>query len=437
MKVQKLTRNIVQNFFKEKQIDSQEWHCCNLEFKSIQGIGRHVHTHHQVDIHKREQEELHKLEEMNLYKQNVQKLKQRRAKKGSSDPIRINCQCQQTNRSKVILFYKYVDIPDPLQFALDHQRYCTTLTGKVRIASEGLNVTLAGLNEDIDAYINWLIYTEPFADCLNSLESSQLARYQFFKPSAGCRHVFSDLSIRLVDEICPLGQNNIQLNNLKDTSQQHGKLSPEDFHHKLLLSSSNDILLIDTRNYYESKIGHFEGAIQPSIRKFSQFPEFVERNIESMKGKTIMTYCTGGVRCEKATAFMRQKLPNEQIYMLDGGIHNYLEWWEKKEQKEEDNNKKSLWLGKNYVFDARQSLHHGSSTLIISTCQKCNKTPWDKYEKCASVGCHLLVLCCDDCYNSHCEGKIYCCSACKNGLSRHDLCICEKERRKKELTEMI
>ncbi|KAI9472423.1 MAG: hypothetical protein EXX96DRAFT_489568 [Benjaminiella poitrasii] len=428
---QKLKRNITREFFKEKQTNDREWHCCNLEFKSIQDMGRHVHACHQLEISEREQKEMLEQKERERYQQSLQKLKQRRGEKGTSDPITVNCQCP-PDTSQVILFYKYTKVRDPVSLGLEHQDHCAKLTGKVRIATEGLNVTLAGTKKDIDAYIDWLIRTEPFADRQQELLGSPSARHTFFKPSPGCRHVFAELSIKVVDEICPLGQSTIQLGCLEGTDHKHGKLSPEAFH-ELLQSNRDDLLLLDTRNYYESKIGHFEGAIQPPIRKFSQFPDYVERHKEAMRGKTILTYCTGGVRCEKATAFMRHALPDETIFMLDGGIHNYLEW-------SRTSLSSSLWLGRNYVFDARQSLAADddglSSTKIISTCQKCNKTPWNTYRKCASDGCHLLVLCCDTCARQLPEEEaLYCCLDCHN--SSRGLCRCERERKRKELEESL
>lgn len=304
------------------------------------------------------------------------------------------------------------------------------MTGKVRIASEGLNVTLAGTNQDIDAYLNWITSTQPFDDMDQlkeniplTLADSSTPRYQFFKPSYGCVHVFAELSIKLVDEICPLGQKTVILDKLSKPDHRQGKLSPKDFHAILSKRHDEDYLLLDTRNYYESKIGHFEGAIKPAIRKFSQFPEYIDRNKEALTGKKVLTYCTGGIRCEKATAYMRQALPEDtEIYMLDGGIHNYIEWCKSNSEKD------PIWQGKNYVFDARQSLGLNDE-LVVSTCQKCY-TPWDKYQKCSTTGCHLLVLICDQCLVS--EEKVYCCKDCKEN-QQNGLCQCEQERRKEEL----
>jgi predicted sulfurtransferase len=301
------------------------------------------------------------------------------------------------------------------------------MTGKVRIGAEGINATLAGDKKDIIDYLDWLITTQAFGELQeglagNDLDDKSSAQYKFFKPTVGCAHVFSELSIKLVDEICPLGQSSVVLDKLSMNNHRKGKLSPEAFH--ALLEKKDDYVLLDTRNYYESKIGHFDSAIQPAIRKFSQFPEYIDRNKDALEGKKILTYCTGGIRCEKATAYMRQALPDTEIFMLDGGIHNYMEWWNQKEEIKD----KVLWHGKNYIFDARQSLGLENGE-VVGQCQFCG-IPWDTYSKCSSQGCHLLVLCCDHCKAN--QSAIFCCTECENG-GTNGLCHCEKQRRLKEV----
>ena len=182
------------------------------------------------------------------------------------------------------------------------------LTGKVRISNEGLNITLAGTTIDIEHYLDWITTTTPFFSSTNKQDDLLLCkqnnpdqqdlrerRYQFFKPSPGCRHVFTDLSIKVVDEICPLGRPRIVgLDQLSEASDRVKKLEPKEFHEMLLQHQGDSTaVLLDTRNYYESRIGMFKDAITPPIRKFSRFPDYVDRNLESLDGKTIFTYCTG------------------------------------------------------------------------------------------------------------------------------------------------
>lgn len=122
---------------------------------------------------------------------------------------------------------------------------------------------------------------------------------------------------------------------------------------------------------------------------------------------------------------MRQVLsPDTKIFMLEGGIHNYLEWIDSSSDKEE-----SMWQGKNYVFDARQAL--GSSSTTVGRCQNC-KLPCDVYKKCASKGCHLLILYCQTCTVEH----HHCCNECRDGIIPDDsggLCFCERQRRIEEM----
>ncbi|RCH80922.1 poly(A)-specific ribonuclease, partial [Rhizopus azygosporus] len=297
----KLRRKVMQDFFKEKQINKTEWICCQITYTCIADIGRHVNEAHVDDLDKMEEKELERFKQQQEQQKIISALRQRRGEKGSSDPIRTDCDCN-VDEHKVILFYRYVSIDDPVQFALDHHQYCQGMRGKVRIGQEGINATLAGPNEDIDTYLNWLTHTAPFRDTPDELKVPQplterdSPRYRFFKPSKGCKHVFAELSIKVVDEICPLGQTSVALDHLQDPAHRQGKLSPQDFHHILSRRHEDDFLLLDTRNYYESKIGYFEGAIKPAIRKFSQFPDYINRNKEVMRGKKILTYCTGGIR---------------------------------------------------------------------------------------------------------------------------------------------
>lgn len=203
----------------------------------------------------------------------------------------------------MILFYKYTRVNDPSYYAREHQERCEQLDlqGKVRIASEGINTTLAGKQVDIDAYLDWIIGTDLFtnderARLIKTHPDHTKHRYTFFKPSPGCRHVFADLSVKVVKEICPLGRPDLigveQL--LNDPMQSSGKLPPAEFHDMLLEHASNpNTIVLDTRNYYESRIGAFKGAKTPAIRKFGRFPDYVDRNRDVLQGKTIFTYCTG------------------------------------------------------------------------------------------------------------------------------------------------
>lgn len=138
-----------------------------------------------------------------------------------------------------------------------------------------------------------------------------------------------------------------------------------------------------------------------------------------------------GIRCEKATAYLRQALSADtQVYMLDGGIHQYLNWVDAHPDVD------PLWQGKNYVFDARQGLTNDQPS-VISCCQECQK-PWDTYLKCHSSHCHLLILHCDTCR----QGASYCCEECRLGQHLRTngglgICTCERLRKSQELDPII
>ena len=188
-------------------------------------------------------------------------------------------------------------------------------------------------------------------------------------------------------------------------------LAPSEFHQKLL--QEQDALVLDVRNYYESQMGHFQGATLPPIRKFSSLPKIIKSlTNESAGKKTVLTYCTGGIRCEMA-ARMIHEVGDVDVCVLEGGIHNYLEWTKK-------TNSKSLFLGSNYVFDARRIV--ATNTTMVSTCRNCAQKCND-YTKCAKSNCHLIVPCCEGCR----QAGVKCCGDCKGDSQ----CSCENERRRK------
>lgn len=216
----------------------------------------------------------------------TRKFTSRRCPFNTSDPVTLPCKCI-PGAGTVLLFYRYKEISGTEEFAHYIQSISSNLTGKVRISKEGINMTVAGLDCDIFSFTNSLI-SHPFLSDL-SLDSSEDYK-KIFKPSPGCIHVFPSLSIKITDESCPFG---VTPNNMRhrDSSGITG-LEPEEFHHALINDSS--ALILDVRNYYESKIGRFENAITPPIRKFNNFPAYLESNKEMFNGKKIYTYCTGG-----------------------------------------------------------------------------------------------------------------------------------------------
>ena len=204
--------------------------------------------------------------------------------------------------------------------------------------------------------------------------------------------------------------------------------------------------MIDVRNHYESRIGYFVSkkggeAIKPPVRRFSQFPQWVKEHGGEILGnggedeKPVLTYCTGGIRCEKGVRWMEENLPtsNRPIYTLDGGIASYIKWMEKEiaagRKKQED----SLFKGQNYVFDARGSMGI-TGAEPVSKCHNCG-TKTARLGKCGTVdACHLVLVICEECAKT--VADIRCCENCRE-ISKQEfvsivslkrMCQCEQDR---------
>ncbi len=264
---------------------------------------------------------------------------------------------------KIILFYKFVEIKNPKELMESHLDYCKNLglKGKVLLASEGINGSVAGTEEQIDSYMAELKKDPRFRD----IE---------FKIEYGLENPFDKMLVRVRKEIIRLGQD-IDLNKV-------GKyVSPADF-----LESYKDpnTVIIDTRNDYESKVGKFKGAIIPQIATFREFPEFV-KNLKLPKDTKILTYCTGGIRCEKASAYMlKEGFTN--VSQLHGGIIKFCQTIPNAD----------VWEGQCFVFDNRLSSPIGTDKKQINNCIHCN-TQSDLYRNCKIKTCNKLIFICNDC----------------------------------------
>lgn len=240
----------------------------------------------------------------------------------------------------IATFYQFVALPDCaalqadwLERAQQHQ-----LKGTLLLAEEGLNATLAGQSAELAAFLDFL-QADPR---LQNLE---------IKYSQSEIQPFPRLRIRLRKEIVNMGQS-------VDPREQVGTyVPPEDWN---ALIQQPDVLLIDTRNDYEYAIGTFEGAIDPGTDNFREFPDYVHQELDPTRHKRVAMFCTGGIRCEKATSWMLEQ-GFEEVYHLQGGILNYLE-------KVPAEN--SLWRGECFVFDDRISVDHelkpGSAELCLA-----------------------------------------------------------------------
>eukprot|EP00054_Salpingoeca_dolichothecata_P026794 m.193321 g.193321 ORF g.193321 m.193321 type:complete len:417 (+) comp25771_c0_seq3:115-1365(+) len=218
----------------------------------------------------------------------------------------------------VLLFYKYYNVKDPSAFVTWQTKLCEKLqlTGKIRVAFEGINGTVSGTFDDCCQYIACML-GHPW--CLDVFDLRD------FKVSTAEAQAFQSLRVTLREEITAIG---IPPSNLPSSlGGRHA--TPSEFHnllqHKVYkpdsTACSDDVLLLDCRNYYEAKIGRFEGAVCPDIRKFSYFPDYVKQNTELFKDKTVMMYCTGGIRCERGSAVIKALGVANDVIQLQGGIH--------------------------------------------------------------------------------------------------------------------
>ncbi|KAJ3292606.1 thiosulfate sulfurtransferase (rhodanese)-like domain-containing protein 2, partial [Borealophlyctis nickersoniae] len=205
------------------------------------------------------------------------------------------------------------------------------LSGKIRVAGEGVNVTVAGELKDIETYMSEMSDWDGLAGLglANGSEESTGRRKKFFKPSFGCVHAFPSLSVKVVPEICPFGVKDWQPKSLPSSTSIPSEesaitaLTPASFH-TLISNRSSTHLLLDIRNHYETALGHFTNAHLPPIRRFSSLPNYIESHPALLEDKeAVVMYCTGGVRCEKAAAWVVEKF-GRKVFTLDGGIHAYL-----------------------------------------------------------------------------------------------------------------
>ncbi len=254
------------------------------------------------------------------------------------------------------------------------------VTGRLRIGREGFNGTLTGPNDAIRAFT-----TE-----LRRWDNATFGKTDFkYVDNQPDNQLLPTLKVFPVTEIVTYGFNT------EEAPLHMGgtHLKPKEFHKAL---ENKNSVVIDVRNFNETVIGKFQPPensadggpkyLDPCMRRSTEFPEWVDNNKDDWKGKQVLMYCTAGVRCERASAFMRNR-GVENVYQLEGGIHRYLE------EFQDDG---GYWKGKNYVFDKRFS-HGADNADTISYCVHCDK-PWDRYnahQKCFQ--CKMEILLCNEC----------------------------------------
>jgi UPF0176 protein len=268
----------------------------------------------------------------------------------------------------IATFYKFVTLADYTERRQPLLNICQQhqIKGTILLAAEGINATISGTRSSIDAVLAYLRADTHFAD----LEH---------KESIAHKPPFDRLKVRLKQEIVTFG---IPTTNPTETVGTYVK--PQDWNQ---LISNPDVLVIDTRNQYEVEIGTFKGAIDPHTDSFIQFPEYVANNLDPERHKQIALFCTGGIRCEKATSYLLNQ-GFENVYHLQGGILKYLE---------EVPATESHWEGECFVFDDRVAITHGLEPGTYKLCWGCGNplSPADLASPHYEPG-----ICCDRCYQT-------------------------------------
>lgn len=233
------------------------------------------------------------------------------------------------NEIAVATMYKFVNIEDPakIQKVWKEKMAEFAIKGTILVTLEGINGTISGPEQGITDFFNFMREDERFSDI--TYKTSYVEDYPFKK-----------IRVKVKKETIPMGHHT-------DPNKIVGTyVKPKDWND---LIAQDDVVLLDTRNIYETHLGIFKGAIDPNIQVFTEFPKWVKENLDPKKNKKVAMFCTGGIRCEKTTSYLKAE-GFEEVYHLEGGILKYLE-----EIPEEE----STWDGECYVFDDRVAVGHG------------------------------------------------------------------------------
>ncbi len=272
---------------------------------------------------------------------------------------------EQTNAQPTVVcaMYKFVTLDNyqDLQQPLADEMKRLGVRGTLLLAAEGINGTVAATREGIDGLLDYLKQDPRLADIS-------------YKESYDESNPFYRTKVKLKKEIVTMGVEGIDPKRVVGTY-----VKPADWN---ALISDPDVVLVDTRNDYEVNIGTFKGALDPKTKTFREFPQYVKENLDPAKNKKVAMFCTGGIRCEKSTAYLKEQ-GFDEVYHLEGGILKYLE---------EVPAEQSMWEGECFVFDNRVAVNHCLEKGIYDQCHACRRpiTEDDKqhahYEQ--GVSCH-------------------------------------------------
>ena len=261
------------------------------------------------------------------------------------------------------------------------------LRGRVRVAMDGLNCTLGGTMASLRKHCTDLEGFGRETECFEGIDFKLAESPGSLNAAVETESGFDSLRIQLTEEVVTMGPRAKGVKH--DLCAEH--LGPQEFHRRVVeeVGEEGDAVLVDVRNVYESRIGRFEcegvSTLVPETRTFTEFPLWVDRHEQDLRGRKIFMYCTGGVRCERASAYLKSKGPAfQECYQLRGGIQRYLEAYPDG----------GLFRGKNFVFDSRSSVGSAGENATIGRCASCGLAHDDYGERVRCTHCRLLLLLC-------------------------------------------
>ncbi|GAA0344838.1 rhodanese-related sulfurtransferase [Bacillus carboniphilus] len=265
---------------------------------------------------------------------------------------------------RVLLYYHYVTIENPEEFAKAHLKFCKEigLKGRILVANEGINGTVSGTVEQTNQYMEAMKNDPMFADMVFKIDESD--GHAFKKMHVRPRPEL--VTLRLEDDINP-----------KELTGEY--LEPKEFYKRM---QEENTIVLDVRNTYEYDLGHIRGAIRPDVETFRDTPNWVRENRELLEGKRILTYCTGGIRCEKFSGWLKRE-GFEDVGQLHGGVVTY----GKDPEVQGD-----LWDGQLYVFDERIAVPVNRKEHVIVGKDYFTGEPCERYVNCANPECNKQIL---------------------------------------------
>jgi UPF0176 protein len=287
---------------------------------------------------------------------------------------------------KILLYYKFTPVADPEAVRLWQRTLCEMLNlkGRILISEHGINGTVGGDMEDLKRYAK-------------ETKAFPAFKGMAFKWSEGLREDFPRLSVKVRKEIVTFGAaDEIQVDE-RGIVGGGRHLKPEQVH-KLVEERGQDVVFFDGRNAYEAAVGRFKNAVVPEVEHTRDFTkELEDPKYNAIKDKPVVTYCTGGIRCEVLSMLMKKR-GFKEVYQIDGGIVKYGETYRDE----------GLWEGSLYVFDDRMGVKFSDDAKDIGQCVHC-AVATSNYENCADKTCNKLVLICENC-----AGRQTYCPKCAN-----------------------